>query len=161
MVTSLKSVDWREVFWSSFSGYSSAVRQMSNNILPRQLLDALILVEWGPPVVTCTIISTVAVTDLVSAWVVLRESLARFQITAAVSSDHHVPPPIKGFVAWSLSPFALLPLTALDLVGLVIDEDGGFIVLRRRDREEIRVWGERRGEMAVDEDKDVLCLLGF
>ena len=46
-------------------------------------------------------------------------------------------------------------------MGLVIDEDGGFIVLRRRDREEIRVWGERRGELAVDEDKDVLCLLGF
>ncbi|KAK0596806.1 hypothetical protein LWI29_019241 [Acer saccharum] len=76
----------------------------------------------------CVYISTVAVAvaDLVSAWVVLRKSLARFQTTAAVSSNHHVPPPIKDFVAWSLSPFALLPLTALDLVGLVIDEDGGL-----------------------------------
>ena len=90
----------------------------------------------------------------------MSESLARFQTAAAVSSDHHVPPPIKGFVAWSLSPFAQLPLATLDLVDLVIDEDGGFTVLRRRDREEIRVWGEREGTVA-DEDKDVLCFLGF
>ncbi|KAI9181333.1 hypothetical protein LWI28_013917 [Acer negundo] len=73
--------------------------------------------------------------------------------TYVVSFDRHVPPPIKSFVTFCTVSVRKVSTRSFGLVGLVIDEDGRFTVLRRRDwgerKDEIRVWGERRGEMAV------------